>query len=98
MRPSNRLRGRVRQSDVAIQAGRDDSAADRLNDVFVQCLQIFQRAAGVFQPDVHLAQFCRQQSRQIGYREIGEKIDQDDGLQRAAVRDGVVEYDGMTSK
>ena len=43
------LRGGVRQGDVTVQAGGDQPAADGLNDVLVQGLQVFQRAAGVLQ-------------------------------------------------
>ena len=63
------LRGGVDQSDVSVEAGGDQSASDGLNDVFVQGLQIFQRAAGVLQLYVHLAQLVGQQPGQIGDRQ-----------------------------
>ena len=77
------LRGGVDQGDVSIEPGGDQSAADGLNDVFVQRLQVLQRAAGVLQLDVHLAKLGRQQSGQVGDRQVAEQVDEDDGLQRS---------------
>ena len=82
------LRGGVRQSDVAVEPGGDQAAADGLNNIFVQRLQVFQRPASVFQLYVNLAQLRRQQSGQIGHRQIAEQIDEDDGLECAQARDG----------
>ena len=42
------LRGGIDQRDAAIESGRDQSAADGVNDVLVQRLQAFQRATGSF--------------------------------------------------
>src|SRR5580704_6328995 len=90
-RRSQQFRGRqfqqpggrsIDQRDATIEAGGDQSAADRMNDVFVQRLQAFERAAGVLQLYAHLPQLCGQKSRQIGDRQKSEKVDKDDGLQR----------------
>ena len=66
--------------------GSNQSAADRLNDVLVQGLQVFQRAARVLQLHIHLPQLGRQQAGQIGDRNVGEQVDQNDGLQRFQLR------------
>ena len=57
------LRGGIRQRDVAVEPGGDQAAADGLNNIFVQRLQVFQRPAGVLQLYVDLAQLRRQQAR-----------------------------------
>ena len=72
---------------MAIQRSGDQSAADRLNDVLVQRLQVFERSARVFKLYIHLSQLCRQQARQIGNRHVRKKIDHDYRLKGLERRD-----------
>ena len=62
----------------------------------MQRLQVFERAARVFQLHAHLAQLCGQQSRQIRHRKKSEQIDEDDRLQRLQAPGCVVQYEGTT--
>src|ERR1039458_10000308 len=72
----------VDQRDAPVETGGDQSAADGVDDVLVQRLQAFQRAAGVLQLYAHLPQFRGEQSGQISHRQEREEIDKDNGLQR----------------
>ena len=74
---------RVRQGDVSVEPGGDQSPADGLNNIFVQGLEIRQRPTGVFELYVDLAQLGGQQSCQVGHGQVAEEIDEDDGLQGA---------------
>jgi hypothetical protein len=76
------LGGAVDQRDAPVEPGRDDAAAHGLHDIFVQRLQIFERAARVFQLHIHLAQLAHQQAGQIGDGKVGEEVDEDHYLQR----------------
>jgi hypothetical protein len=51
-----------------------------MNDVLVESLQILQSATRVFQLDAGLTEFAHEQSGQIGHREIGTEVNQNDGL------------------
>ncbi len=73
--------GQVQQPDVAIDIGGNQAPTDGLNDVFMKCLQAFQRAAGIFQLDIHLAQFRGQQARQVRDRQVRKQVDEDDGFE-----------------
>jgi len=48
----------------------------------VKSLQIFERAAGILQLHIHLAELAHQQSRQVGDGKVGKQVDEDDYLQR----------------
>src|SRR6185312_7169473 len=73
----------IHQGDTTIQASCDQAVAGRANDVLVQSLEAFQRAAGELQSRIDLAQLGCQQSRQIGNRSITKKIYKNDSLQSA---------------
>gem|GEM_PF-5710448 len=75
------LGGAIDQRDASVEPGGDDAAAHGLHDVFVERLQIFERATGIFQLDIHLAQFAHQQAGQIGDGEVGKQVDEDHYLQ-----------------
>ena len=81
------LRRGVDQRNAPIETGGDQSAADGVNNIFVQRLQALERAARVFQLHAHLPQFCGQQARQIGDGQEGKQVDEDDCLQRLQCRD-----------
>ena len=68
--------------DASVEAGGDDTAAHGLHDIFVERLQVFEGAAGVFQLHIHLAELAHEQARQVGDGEIGKQVDEDDYLQR----------------
>ena len=70
--PEQLLGGSIDQGDSSVEPGGDDTAAHGLHDIFVERLQIFQGAAGVFQLHIHLAELAHQQACQIGDGEIGE--------------------------
>src|SRR5208282_293747 len=76
------LGGSVDQGDASVEPGRDDPAAHRLDDIFVQRLQIFERAAGILQLHIHLAEFAHQQAGEVGDGEVGKQVDEDHNLQR----------------
>src|SRR5579863_2400250 len=68
------LSGAVHQRNAAIQAGRDQAAADRLNDVFVQDLEVLQSAAGIFQLHARLTKLGGEQAREISNSEVGKQV------------------------
>src|SRR5690348_3425180 len=74
------LRCRVRNGDVTIETGCNQSATDRLDDVFVQRLEVFESAAGVLQLYVNLPQLADQQTCKVSHSQIGKQIDEDDAL------------------
>ena len=45
-------------------------------------LQIFERAARVFQLHIHLAKFAHEQAGQVSDGEVGKQVDEDHDLQR----------------
>ena len=67
---------------MPIQSGGNETGADRLNDVFVKSLQIFERATCILKLHVHLAQLVGEQPGKIGDREKSGQVQEDDGLQR----------------
>ena len=76
------LGGAINESDASIEAGGDDAAAHRLHDILVQRLQVFERAARVFQLHIDLAQLAHEQAGQVGDGEVGEQVDEDNDLER----------------
>src|ERR1039458_2680957 len=66
------LGGSIDQRDAPVEPGGDDPAAHGLHDIFVERLQVFEGAAGVFQLHINLAELAHQQARQVGDGEIGE--------------------------
>src|SRR5208337_3934564 len=75
------LGGSIDQRDASVEPGGDDAAAHGLHDVFVERLEIFERAAGILQLHIHLAELAHQQVGQIGDGEVGKQVDEDHDLQ-----------------
>src|ERR1700728_2536016 len=67
---------------MAIETGSDQSAADGLNNVFMEDLKIFQSSAGILQLYSRLAQLGRQKASQVSHGKVGEQIHENDCLQR----------------
>ncbi len=82
----------VHESDTAIETGSDQPAADGVNNVLVQRLQTFERAARCLQFYTHLPQFGSEQSRKVRHGQESKQVDKDNCLQdlqtgmRGAVR------------
>ncbi len=86
-RPSQEMLGRaIYQSDMAVEPGGDQTSGDRLNDVFVQRLQVLKGSAGIFQFYVDLPQLRRQQPGKISNRKIGKQVHEDESLERGHLR------------
>ena len=78
-----------------VEASRDNPSGDRLNNVFVQRLQILELATGMPQARIGLAQAVSQSGGEIPDGEIGEEVDQNNGEQgpRAWVCRGIGRQD-----
>src|SRR3984893_7369889 len=76
------LRGAIDQSNAAVEARSNESAADGVNNVLMQGLKVFQRPAGVLEFDPHLPQLSGQQATKISHGEEGKQVNEDDRLQR----------------
>ena len=76
------LRGAVYESDVAVEPGGNQSAADGLNDVLMKYLKIFQSAAGISQLHSSLPQLGAQKSRQVSDCDVGKQVYKNNCLQR----------------
>ena len=77
---------RIDQRDAAIQPRRHQPAADRVDDVFMQHLQAFQRPAGVFELHAYLPELGRQQAGEVCNCQKGEQVNKDNRLQRRKSR------------
>ena len=86
----------IDQRYPSVEPGGDDPAAHRLHDVFVQRLQIFERAAGILELHIHLAELAHQQPGQVGNGEVGKQVDEDYDLQRLQLGMRSSQYEGMT--
>src|ERR1051326_2966391 len=76
----------IDEAYAPVDAGGDQTAADRVNDVLVQRLQVFQLAALLFQLNVRLSQLGAELSRQVGDRGVREQVDEDTDLKTAQIR------------
>ena len=72
----------IYKRDVPRNIGRDQTTADRLNDVLMLRLQIFERTALIFQFDIYLSQARGQPRRQVSDRHVADELDNQRGLQR----------------
>src|ERR1700730_12165913 len=76
------LRCAIDQSNAAVEARGNESAADGVNNVLMQGLKVFQLPACVLEFDPHLPQLSGQQASKISHGEEGKQVNEDDRLQR----------------
>src|SRR5215469_8757340 len=79
------LAGSIQERDTSVQVRSDQTAADGVNHVFVKCLEAQKLSALILQFAAGLPQLGCEGAGQMRNGQIGEKVDQDDCLQRLGV-------------